>query len=127
MHGPGDSAREDETPSTPQAAGEPTVLPMVRATVPVITTLVPPYSPVTKDGPSAAPHFPPVEETLVAHGERSVRNIALTFHACHIPQKPSGYDDRGSATTCLHRPSSPTGHEQAAARMPPGPSMTQTS
>ena len=81
------------TPSTPQATREATVLPTASATVPVITTLDPPASPVTNDGPSAAPRLPPVEKALVTHGDRSVANVALTFDACQTPQRPSGYDE----------------------------------
>jgi peptidoglycan/xylan/chitin deacetylase (PgdA/CDA1 family) len=42
--------------------------------------------------PGVAPELPPIDPVLVAHGDRSLPYIALTFDACQTVGSPTGYD-----------------------------------
>ncbi len=43
--------------------------------------------------PGTAPELPPVEPTLIIHGDRSLPYVALTFDACQTIGQPTGYDE----------------------------------
>jgi peptidoglycan/xylan/chitin deacetylase (PgdA/CDA1 family) len=43
--------------------------------------------------PGSAPALPPVEPTLITHGDRSRPLVALTFDACQTADRPTGYDE----------------------------------
>jgi peptidoglycan/xylan/chitin deacetylase (PgdA/CDA1 family) len=66
---------------TPPASAEPAA------------TLVPaPTLPATDPVPGTAPELPPIEPTLVTHGDPSRPYIALTFDACQTVGSRTGYD-----------------------------------
>jgi peptidoglycan/xylan/chitin deacetylase (PgdA/CDA1 family) len=44
-------------------------------------------------GPDKLPPLPPLDPTLVTHGDRSLPAIALTFDACQTVEEPTGYDE----------------------------------
>jgi peptidoglycan/xylan/chitin deacetylase (PgdA/CDA1 family) len=53
-------------------------------------------SPANTGGASAPdrlPTLPPLEPSLVTHGDRSMPAIALTFDACQTVDEPTGYDE----------------------------------
>ncbi len=77
-----DSAQAETRPP-PVATSQPTEMPPPQADPLSIPNLV----------PGVAPALPPIEPTLVTHGDRSLPYVALTFDACQSADHPAGYDE----------------------------------
>jgi peptidoglycan/xylan/chitin deacetylase (PgdA/CDA1 family) len=69
---------------TPQPAAASTPTPALLATKPALTANL---------APETAPRLPPLEPTLINHGDRALLYIALTFDACQTEDRPAGYDE----------------------------------
>jgi peptidoglycan/xylan/chitin deacetylase (PgdA/CDA1 family) len=81
-------AAEKETPTAATATPQPAATLGAALNSPAITDPRPKRSPV----PGVAPELPPINPTLVTHGDRSLPYIALTFDACQTVGAPTGYD-----------------------------------
>jgi peptidoglycan/xylan/chitin deacetylase (PgdA/CDA1 family) len=77
-----------ETQPTPIATSQPMAI-----RVPTPTSLPTDPSPIPSPILSIAPELPPIEPILITHGDRSLPYIALTFDACQIASRPTGYDE----------------------------------
>ena len=89
----GPAALPSASPTPP-----PQVSPLPTATTRPTDGLTPVATPSPADtwrmpGPDKLSPLPPLEPSLVTHGDRSLPAIALTFDACQTVDEPTGYDE----------------------------------
>ena len=94
----GSAALPSASPTPPPGSTRPEAAPLPAATAHPTDGLTPiatpsPADPWRASGPDKLPALPPLDPTLVTHGDRSLPAIALTFDACQTVDEPTGYDE----------------------------------
>jgi peptidoglycan/xylan/chitin deacetylase (PgdA/CDA1 family) len=94
----GPAALPPASPTPAQEATRPEVAPLPAATAQPPDRLAPlatpsPADPWRAPDQDKLPPLPPLDPTLVTHGDRSLPAIALTFDACQTVDEPTGYDE----------------------------------
>jgi peptidoglycan/xylan/chitin deacetylase (PgdA/CDA1 family) len=78
--------------ASPQLSPPPTATARPTAVLTLVATPSPPDS-GRAPGADKLPPLPPLDPTLITHGDRSLPAIALTFDACQTVDEPTGYDE----------------------------------
>jgi peptidoglycan/xylan/chitin deacetylase (PgdA/CDA1 family) len=83
---PAPESTQPEAPSLPAATARPADGPAPSATLS-------PADAWRASSSDRVPKLPPIDPTLISHGDRSLPAIALTFDACQTVDEPAGYDE----------------------------------